>query len=311
MKASNGSGKVALPGIPFEVRWGDEAVSAKLAHPPRRESSKSMFVLKTRASCGATVLLRQRHNRRRGSKRAPAPPPAPPRTPWQPEAPMVRPAAPPRTTPSGNWRRTSRPNVWMPPWTTSPVERCDAAPAGGRLVVAFAGRAAVDRRPDDADECAHGLMRVTYPAAAPPGRRRRRRDRRRGRRARRSSRVRILPTCRPAVGRPFAPMGGWCVRVPAWVAPGAIARRCASVGNPSTARPRLTRTPLIRDSRRLLLVRPSTPSPRLIAGLSRVLAALPFETARLTVRTRKRRPADVSDTPALMDGKKPGTGRSS
>ena len=31
MKASNGSGKVALPGIPFEVRWGDEAVSEIIA----------------------------------------------------------------------------------------------------------------------------------------------------------------------------------------------------------------------------------------------------------------------------------------
>ena len=34
IKASNGSGTVALPGIPFEVRWGAQATSAKMPAPP-------------------------------------------------------------------------------------------------------------------------------------------------------------------------------------------------------------------------------------------------------------------------------------
>ena len=97
MKASNGSGKVALPGIPFEVRWGDEAVSAKLPHPP----PEGIIQVNVRSQNTRVV-------RRDGATSAPPQP-----TPWQQEAPAP-PPAPPRTTPSGNWQWESHPNAWMP-----------------------------------------------------------------------------------------------------------------------------------------------------------------------------------------------------
>merc|ERR1712025_1380766 len=78
MKASNGSGKVALPGIPFEVRWGDEAVSAKLPHPP----PEGIIQVNVRSQNTRVV-------RRDDAQPAPSQP-----TPWQQEAPAPPPAPP-------------------------------------------------------------------------------------------------------------------------------------------------------------------------------------------------------------------------
>merc|ERR1719399_476135 len=116
MKASNGSGKVALPGIPFEVRWGDEAVSAKLPHPP----PEGIIQVNVRSQNTRVV-------RRDGATSAPSQP-----TPWQQEAPAPPPAPPP--APSGNWQWESHPNVWMP-MDTAACRQLDQARASGERTV--------------------------------------------------------------------------------------------------------------------------------------------------------------------------------
>ena len=81
-----------LPGIPFEVSWGDEAVSAKLAHPP----PEGIIQVNVRSQNTRVV-------RRDGATSQPTPQPTPwqqeapsqQRTPWQQEAPAPPPAAAP------------------------------------------------------------------------------------------------------------------------------------------------------------------------------------------------------------------------
>ena len=117
MKSSNGSGKVALPGIPFEVRWGDEAVSAKLPHPP----PEGIIQVNIRSQNTRVV-------RRDGATSAPSQP-----TPWQQEAPAP-PPAPPRSTPAGPWQWESHPNAWMPMDDVA-CRTLDAARARGQNTV--------------------------------------------------------------------------------------------------------------------------------------------------------------------------------
>ena len=116
MKASNGSGKVALPGIPFEVRWGDEAVSAKLPHPP----PEGIIQVNVRSQNTRVV-------RRDGAQSAPSQP-----TPWQQEAPAPPPAPP--QAPVGLWQWESRPDAWAP-MDTAACRQLDQARASGERTV--------------------------------------------------------------------------------------------------------------------------------------------------------------------------------
>ena len=106
MKASNGSGKVALPGIPFEVRWGDEATSAQLPHPP----PEGIIQVNVRSQNTRVV-------RRDGATSAPSQP-----TPWQQEAPV------------GLWQWESRPDAWAP-MDTAACRQLDQARASGERTV--------------------------------------------------------------------------------------------------------------------------------------------------------------------------------
>lgn len=79
LKASPGSGTVQLPGIPFEVRWGAQAISAKLVHPP----PEGIIQVNTRSQNTRVV-------RRDSAAAAAAPtqlqseaPPPPPATTWE------------------------------------------------------------------------------------------------------------------------------------------------------------------------------------------------------------------------------------
>ena len=125
-----------LPGIPFEVRWGDEAVSAKLPHPP----PEGIIQVNVRSQNTRVV-------RRDGAQSAPSQPtpwqqeapslPSPQPTGWQQEAPAP-PPAPPRTTPPqapvGLWQWESRPDAWAP-MDTAACRQLDQARASGERTV--------------------------------------------------------------------------------------------------------------------------------------------------------------------------------